>query len=144
MATGFARGLSNLVGGQAVLLKLHVTWGLLWALLIVPSFIVLKHGGIEALREIRLRMDDVRWIMRKPLVMLGLNSKPLPPQDKYNAGQKVFALSALLGTATIIGTGLVMTFHLGSPEVIRAAIMVHKLAILLALVGLACTSPWPR
>jgi cytochrome b subunit of formate dehydrogenase len=30
-----------------------------------------------------------------------------------------------------------MTFHLGSVEVVRAAILVHKLAIMLALAGIA-------
>jgi formate dehydrogenase gamma subunit len=133
----FPRWLSGLVGGQASLIKLHVVWGLLWAAVIVPLFLYFKRGGIEALREVRITRDDMRWIARKPLVMLGLSRRPLPPQDKYNAGQKLFALSALTGTTVIIGTGLVMTFHLGPPEVIRAAILAHKLAVLLALAGLA-------
>jgi formate dehydrogenase gamma subunit len=75
--------------------------------------------------------------MLKPLAMVGLARQPLPPQGKYNAGQKVFALTAVFGTATIIGTGLVMTFHLGSPTLVATAILAHKLAIALALLGLA-------
>jgi formate dehydrogenase gamma subunit len=70
--------------------------------------------------------------------MLGM--KPpcvLPPQDKYNFGQKPFAISAMSGTALIIATGVVMTFHLGSPELVRMAIMLHKLAVMLALLGIA-------
>jgi formate dehydrogenase gamma subunit len=135
--TAYPRWLSALVGGGANLLWLHVAWGLLWALTIVPFFLVFKRGGIEALREIRLTADDLRWFLRKPLVMLGVRGVTLPPQDKYNAGQKVFALSALAGTALIIASGLVLTFHLGQPALLRAAILVHKLAILLALAGLA-------
>jgi formate dehydrogenase gamma subunit len=103
----------------------------------VPLFLYFKGGGIEALREVRLTRDDLRWIARKPLAMLGLSRRPLPPQDKYNAGQKLFAISALIGTTLIIATGVVMTLHLGPPALIRAAIVTHKLAILLALVGLA-------
>jgi formate dehydrogenase gamma subunit len=133
----FPRWLSGLVGGQAALIKLHIVWGLLWAAVIVPLFLTFKRGGIEALREVRITRDDLRWIARKPLTMLGLSKRSLPPQDKYNAGQKLFALSALAGTAVIIGSGLVMTFHLGPPGVIRAAILAHKLAVLLALAGLA-------
>jgi len=134
---GFPRWLSDLVGGQAHLIRFHVVWGLMWAMIIVPLFLYLKRGGIEALHEIVFTRDDIRWLMHKPLHMLGLSRGPLPPQDKYNAGQKAFAFSALLGTSVIIASGVMMTFHLGSPEVVRAAIMVHKLAILLALVGLA-------
>lgn len=135
--TAYPRWLASLLGGGGNLLWLHVTWGLLWAFTIVPFFLVFKRGGLEALREIRLTTDDLRWFLRKPLVMLGVRGVTLPPQDKYNAGQKVFALSALAGTALIIASGLVLTFHLGTPALIRAAILVHKLAILLALMGLA-------
>jgi sulfite dehydrogenase (quinone) subunit SoeB len=135
--TGYPRWLSGLFGGGANLLWLHVAWGLLWSLTILPFFLVFKRGGLEAVREIRLTSDDVRWLLRKPLIMLGVRKVPLPPQDKYNAGQKVFALSALFGTTILIGTGLVLAFHLGPPSVLRGAILVHKLAILLALAGLA-------
>jgi len=61
----------------------------------------------------------------------------LPPQDKYNFGQKLFAISALSGTAVIIASGVVMAFHLGSAEVVRSAVMIHKVAVMLALVGIA-------
>jgi formate dehydrogenase gamma subunit len=69
--------------------------------------------------------------------MLHRARAPLPPQHKYNAGQKLFAISAILGTATILATGLVMTFHIGSANVVAAAILMHKLAIAFALVGLS-------
>lgn len=135
--TAFPRLLADLFGGAAALLRFHVLYGLLWAAVIVPSFLLWKRGGVEALAEIRLRRDDLVWLARKPLVMLGLSRGPLPPQDKYNAGQKLFAVAALAGTALIIGTGVVMTFHLGSAAVVAAAILLHKLAITLALIGLA-------
>jgi cytochrome b subunit of formate dehydrogenase len=69
--------------------------------------------------------------------MAGLWTKPLPPQDKYNAGQKLFAVHVLLATSAIIGSGLVMTFHLGSARTVAAAILVHELAIGLTLLGVA-------
>lgn len=134
---GFAKAVAGLFGGPAALLRFHVVWGLLWAAIIVPFFLVFKRGGVEALREVLITRDDIRWMMIKPLKMLGLTDKPLPPQDKYNAGQKMFAVSALAGTGVIILTGLVMTFHVGSAEVVRAAIMLHKLAIMFALIGVA-------
>lgn len=134
---GFPNAVSRLVGGQPNLILLHAVWGLLWAALIVPLFLYYKKGGIEALREIRLTRNDALWMLHKPLVMLGVGKRTLPPQDKYNAGQKIFALSALAGTTVIIATGLVMTFHIGQAPVVAAAILVHKIAVGLALAGLA-------
>jgi sulfite dehydrogenase (quinone) subunit SoeB len=135
--TSGPHALSRLVGGQPNLIRLHALWGLMWAAVIVPLFLVFKKGGLEALREIWLTPDDFVWLMRKPWVALGLTTQKLPKQDKYNAGQKLFAASALAGTATIIASGVVMTFHLGPAPLVSAMILVHKLAIALALVGLA-------
>jgi formate dehydrogenase gamma subunit len=129
--------ISRIFGGGANLLRAHVVWGLLWAVVIVPLFLVFKKGGIEALREIRPRRDDLVWLMRKPLVAMGMSREPLPPQDKYNAGQKVFAVTALVGTAVIILSGIILAFHLGPAPLVSAMILVHKLAIALALAGLA-------
>lgn len=123
------------VGGAPNLLALHVVWGLFWALVIVPGFLSQKRGGIEALREVRITRDDLHWLVFKPMALLGLRGS-LPPQDKYNAGQKIFALSILLATTLIIASGLVMTFHIGGAPTVAGAILVHKLAIMLVLLGL--------
>jgi formate dehydrogenase gamma subunit len=135
--TAMPKAIASLAGGAANLLRLHAGWGLLWALIIVPFFLMFKKGGIEALKEIRLTQDDIRWLLIKPFAAMGMTSKPLPRQDKYNAGQKAFATSALVGTATIIVSGLVMTFHLGPAGLMSAMILVHKMAIAIALMGLA-------
>jgi len=135
--TRFPRWLSGVVGGTETLLRLHVAWGLVWALVVVPLFLLMKRGVREVWEEVRLTRDDLLWLARKPLAMAGLGRQPLPPQDKYNAGQKVFALFVLVATVTIVGTGLVMAFHLGSPAVVSTAILAHKLAIALVLIGLA-------
>ncbi|HEY3447551.1 MAG TPA: cytochrome b/b6 domain-containing protein [Myxococcales bacterium] len=133
----FPHWLAAAFGSAARMLRFHAVWGLLWSLVIVPLFLLYKSGGKEAWREVCLRGGDLRWLMLKPLAMLGLAKQPLPPQDKYNAGQKIFAITAVLGTATIIATGLVMTFHLGPPSVVVAAILVHKVAIAFAMLGLS-------
>jgi len=92
---------------------------------------------VEALREVRLTGDDMRWLLRKPWAMLGISRQPLPPQDKYNAGQKLFAIFVLLSTALIILTGFVMAFHLGSTTLVAACIFVHKILVATLLVGLS-------
>jgi formate dehydrogenase gamma subunit len=135
--TSFPRRIAALAGGAPNLLLFHVLWGLLWAAVIVPIFLLYKKGGRKAIEEVRLRAEDLRWLVVKPLSLMRLAKQPLPPQDKYNAGQKIFAITALAGTATIIATGLVMTFHLGGADVVAAAILLHKLAIAFAIIGLA-------
>ena len=133
----FPAWLASAFGGVARMLRFHALWGLLWSVVIIPLFLLYKSGGKEAFEEVCLRRGDLRWLMLKPFAMLGLAKQPLPPQDKYNAGQRIFAITAVLGTAVIIATGLVMTFHLGSAAVVAAAILVHKLAIAFAMLGLS-------
>ena len=131
------RRMTALLGGARALIAVHVAWGLLWSALIMPLFLLFKHGPREVLEEVRFTKDDLRWLLVKPLAMAGLWTKPLPPQDKYNAGQKLFAVHVLLATSAIIGSGLVMTFHLGSGRAVAAAILVHELAIGLTILGVA-------
>jgi len=133
----YVNWMANLFGAPDGLLRFHVLWGLLWALVIVPVFLVYKKAGVEALREVRLTGDDMRWLLRKPWAMLGISRQPLPPQDKYNAGQKLFAIFVLLSTALIILTGFVMAFHLGSTTLVAACIFVHKILVATLLVGLS-------
>jgi formate dehydrogenase gamma subunit len=124
-------------GGKANLLTLHVWWGVLWSVVIVPFFFIFKRGWREVWEEVRLTRDDLKWFLVKPFALMSKTEVPLPPQDKYNAGQKVFAITALLGTSTIIATGLVMAFHWGGAGTVAVAILLHKLAIALAILGLS-------
>lgn len=133
----FPKLVAGAAGGGAPLIKFHVVWGIAWAVIIIPIFLVYKRWGLEALQELRLTRDDIAWLRHKPSHMLGLSKKPLPDQDKYNAGQKLFAMAVLGGTIAIIATGLVMSFHLGPPQVIAACIVLHKLAVAVTLLGVA-------
>jgi formate dehydrogenase gamma subunit len=134
---GFPQWVLGLFGGAASLIRFHGIGGVAWALIIVPVFLVYKRGGLRAIAEIKLTGDDWNWLREKPFAMLGLTEKPLPRQDKYNAGQKLFAAAVLLGTIAIIVTGLVMTFHLGSPGLVSACIVIHKLAVAITFIGIA-------
>jgi formate dehydrogenase gamma subunit len=125
------------LGGAAGLLRAHVLWGLAWAALIVPAFLVFKKGAREVLQEVRLTGDDLRWLALKPLALAGVWRKPLPPQDKYNGGQKLFAVFVLVATTVIMASGVVMTFHLGPAWLVSAAILAHGAAIALAVAGVA-------
>jgi cytochrome b subunit of formate dehydrogenase len=131
--TAWAAGLT---GGAAGLMRLHVLWGVAWALTVVPAFLLFKRGGFEALRELRPTRDDLVWLWRKPLVMVGLSRAGLPPQDKYNAGQKLFAAAVLGLVSVVIASGAAIALHLGPPEAVSAAIVAHGLAVGLLLAGL--------
>lgn len=132
-----ADAVAGALGGRAALLRLHVGWGLAWAALIIPLFLLFKGGLRHVWEDVRVTRDDLAWLVRKPLAMAGAWRGPLPPQDKYNAGQKLFAVLVLVATATIVASGLVMTFHLGPAPVVAAAVVVHGLAIALVIAGLA-------
>jgi formate dehydrogenase subunit gamma len=109
--------LRNMLGGLAPLIKWHESWGMLWAFVITFNVLLgfrnyfLPFGA----RRMMLTADDVEWFKQYGRKLLGLKHE-LPPQDDYNAGQKVFSYVVLLGIVTIIATGLIMTF---SPQVMR-------------------------
>ena len=134
---GFPLWMIGLFGGKANLIMFHALWGIAWAVITIPIFLVYKKGGWKAIKELRITRDDLKWLVQKPLALLHLSDKPLPPQDKYNMGQKLFALTVLGGTLLIILTGLIMVFHWGPPTMVAAAILVHKLAIAVILMGIA-------
>lgn len=134
---GLPRLVAGATGGAAGALKLHVFWGLAWALVIVPLFLLFKGSLAHVWEDVRVTRDDLVWLAVKPLAMAGLWKRPLPPQDKYNAGQKLFAVFVLVATVAIIASGTVMAFHLGPAAVVSVAILVHELSIALVIVGLA-------
>lgn len=133
---GFSGWAAGLTGGASGLMRLHVLLGAAWALTIVPGFLLFKRGGLEALRELRPARDDLVWLAFKPFVMTGLSRRELPPQDKYNAGQKLFAAAVLVLVSVVIASGAAMALHLGPAEAVSAAIAVHGLAVGLLLTGL--------
>ena len=142
----WSQAFRNVLGGTANLVHFHYTIGLLW--MAVLSFNILvgfrRYFLPFAARGMLLDKDDIEWMKVKPLKMLGLaKDKTLPPQDAYNAGQKVFGYVVFLGTIAIMITGLIMTFsylipndlrwivqwsrpiHFGAVGMIVAGLMVH-------------------
>ena len=106
--------LRNFFGGTANLITFHYALGLLW--IFVLTFNVLlgfrKYFVPFAATRMLLDRDDLEWLKVKPAQMMGLlKDKPLPAQDAYNAGQKLYMYVVILGTLGIMASGLVMTFH---------------------------------
>jgi formate dehydrogenase subunit gamma len=112
----------NLFGSTANLIQFHYTLGLLW--IFVLSFNILlgfrKYFVPFAATRMLLDADDIDWLKVKPLQMLGLfKDKELPPQDAYNAGQKLYSYVVILGTLGIMSSGIVMTFKTVFPPVLK-------------------------
>ncbi len=112
----------NFFGGPANLIKFHYIIGLIW--IFVLTFNVLfgfrKYFVPFASTRLLLDKDDIEWLKVKPLQMLGfMKDKPLPPQDAYNAGQKLYSYLVIAGTLGIMSSGVVMTFKEIFPPVLK-------------------------
>jgi formate dehydrogenase subunit gamma len=104
----------NLFGGAANLIKFHYSVGLLWVFVLTFNVLVgfRKYFVPFAVTRMLLDRDDIEWLKVKPAQMAGfIQDTPLPPQDAYNAGQKLYMYAVILGTLGIMSSGLVMTFH---------------------------------
>jgi formate dehydrogenase subunit gamma len=92
------------------------------------------------------RRNDGLWLTRKMIMMTAgssvlrkLGQKPeLPEQGFYNAGQKMFAIPAVLGGIVIACTGLIMTFSklFNDPHPVQWAILIHYTGVCLVFAGL--------
>ena len=104
----------NVFGGTANLIKFHYSLGLVWTFVLLWNVLLgfRRYFVPFAVKRMWLDKDDVEWLKVKPLQMLGfMKDKDLPPQDAYNAGQKLYMYVVILGTAGIMVSGLIMTFH---------------------------------
>jgi formate dehydrogenase subunit gamma len=123
----------NIFGNSANLIKFHYSIGFLWIFIILFNVLVgfRKYFIPFALHRMLLDKDDIEWIKIKPLQMLGfMKDKELPPQDAYNAGQKIYSYFVILCTLGIMITGPVMVFKEYFPPIIKQmAQPVHFLCV---------------
>ncbi len=127
--------------GQNLLLLGHIGIGLVWSagcILYVPA--CWRRDVFPFLREVCVfRRSDVAWCLKKglwltmgPKLMTRLGIDPaLPPQGFYNAGQRMVAVCAVLASATLMATGLAMTFCSGTgdwsvgPKTLQWLLLIH-------------------
>lgn len=130
----------NLFGSTANLIEFHYSIGLLWIFVLTWNvlFGFRKYFLPFAQHRMLLSKEDIEWLKIKPLQMLGfLKDKPLPPQDEYNAGQKLYMYVVLLGTIGIMASGIVMTFHsFFPPLLIQIAQPIHFVSVGAIVAGL--------
>jgi len=128
--------MAEIFRGKANLLKFHIFWGTLWASIIAFYLFFGFRSHVLAVRDmILLDKDDIRWMMIKPLKILGLSKAELPPQGAYNAGQKLFGWIVFSMIPLIIASGLIMGFSLFDPLLIRWAILIHGVTVSMVVAG---------
>ena len=120
MPQGYIDFMHRLFGGIGGLVETHKIIGMLW--LVVITYNVLlgfrRYFVPFAMKRMLLTQDDIEWLKLKGQQMLG-RKVTLPPQDAYNAGQKLYGYVVVLGTLTIGITGLIMTFSYIFPADMR-------------------------
>ncbi len=133
-------GMRNLFGGLASLIEFHYSVGLIWMAVLTFNILVgFRKYFVPFSRErMLLSRDDIEWLKLKPLQMMGLaKGRPLPPQDAYNAGQKLYMYLVIVGSLFIGLSGMVMTFHQAFPVWMKQwAMVVHFVSVGLVVAGL--------
>ncbi len=127
----------RLFGGHAALLRFHIGVGVIWGgLLVLHGIVGFRTLLVPFLRSLRLRPGDLGWLPARVGNLFSRAPRPLPPQGRYNAGQKLFGLGVAVSTVLLMITGPVLAFLPGSGALIQWAIPLHFAAATLVLVGL--------
>lgn len=105
---GWIRGYTPVVG-----VRLHLAWGMLWALTTVAIVALGDRRRLRATaRELaRVDRDDWAWLRRFPrwLVARGRERAEIDGAvGRFNAGQKVNALFTVATSGVLLGTGLAL------------------------------------
>ena len=112
----------NLFGSDANLIRFHYTIGFIWIFVILFNVLVgfRKYFVPFAAHRMLLDKDDIKWMLTKPPQMLGfMKDKELPPQDAYNAGQKIYSYFVVVCTIGIMITGPLMVLKSLFPPIVK-------------------------
>jgi formate dehydrogenase subunit gamma len=120
MSQGYIDFMRNLFNGIGGLVETHKVFGLIWLFVITFNvFMGLRKYFVPfAKKRMLLTPDDIQWLKLYGMKLLG-KKVTLPPQDAYNAGQKIYGYIVILGTVLIGITGLLMTFGYLMPTDMR-------------------------
>ncbi|MBN2493785.1 MAG: cytochrome b/b6 domain-containing protein [Deltaproteobacteria bacterium] len=133
----FNRTMLAIFGSREAMLDSHIALGLLWLAVLLAYATFGFRGYLRPfVRGLRLRREDLSWLRIMAGRILLRSERPLPPQDKYNAGQKLFGMLVCAGTLLTAISGLAMVFLPGSGWPVRWAIPVHFAAASMVVVGL--------
>ncbi len=114
--------LNTIFGGNPLASQIHKWGGILFGLSLLYS------AGSYLGCALQFGAEDRAWIR-----MGGgyFSNVEIPPQDRLNAGQKIFYLLVFTGGIVMLGTGLILWLNNGSTIWIQVAHLLHNLAFLI-------------
>ncbi|MGD2164657.1 MAG: cytochrome b/b6 domain-containing protein [Anaerolineae bacterium] len=103
------------------------------AFMLVPVFYLLvdPRGLFAAMKRIfTWGSDDLGWLRAAPAYYFQGDEEAMPPQDKYNTGQKLFYLVVVVCMVAFIATGLIMWFAKGAVAawIFQWSVFLHDLS----------------
>jgi formate dehydrogenase subunit gamma len=129
--------LRPLAQGQAgLLLRLvHRIGAVFFGLLPFIYFAIERRRFIMSIREFMPDKDDAGWVKNAVSYYLLGRHTAMPPQGRFNTGEKLNGLVMCLTWVTLGVSGLLMWFGKGvlPPWVFRWAIVAHDLSMILAV-----------
>ncbi|MEZ5249364.1 MAG: cytochrome b/b6 domain-containing protein [Ilumatobacteraceae bacterium] len=126
----YVDAMNSLVGGPQHLLRIHVYLGIGWFGILAVSFVLDPHGlSMRFLRDLKPSSNDLAWLKARLGAELAGDTGSLPAQGAYNAGQKLFGVTALLGSIVIATSGLAMWFGLVGGWLARSLVLIHLVTV---------------
>jgi len=116
-------------GGHTIRL-LHRVGAVAFMLVPILYLITDPKGLFAALKRIfTWNKDDMGWLKAAPRYYFLGDEEAMPPQDKYNTGQKLFYLVVVVCMVCFIATGLIMWFGKGTVSVglFQWSVLLHDL-----------------
>lgn len=139
MPSWYINILDGIFGNRAAMLQAHIAVGVFWlTILIFYGTFGFKNYLLSFIKyDLTFDKDDIRWLPAKAKNLIGkLSHYDIPPQGAYNAGQKAYAVVVAISTITLIITGPIMAFHLGSIIIIQWAMLLHFVAAMSVFAGI--------
>jgi formate dehydrogenase subunit gamma len=123
-------GLLALFGGFESSRIIHRYAAVVFILTPLVAFLMTPKAAIQYLKEIvKWDKDDWKYIKEFPKEFFG-NNPVLPPQDRFNAGEKLNSIIVILGGLLQSVSGLFM--WLGGPaELVKISYPIHALAFVI-------------
>jgi formate dehydrogenase gamma subunit len=133
----FNQAMLSLFGSREAMLQLHVVVGIIWAVVLLAyATFGFKRYLAVFLRDLKMDRIDLSWLRIKLKRIFLRSREALPPQDRYNAGQKLFGLVVSIGTILVIVSGFILYCLPGDTAIVQWSIPAHFVAAAMVLVGL--------
>lgn len=119
-------------GEAGMLLRQFHRWGVIIAFVATLIYIIFDLRGLATSmkRILTWSPDDMSWLRAAPAYYFFGDDSAMPPQDKFNTGQKLWYLTVVIGGLALFITGLLIWFGKGSipAGLFQWSVFLHDLA----------------